>query len=214
MLLRGNGWPDEAAIRALIVESLQAGRPVITLGVAGPPEAELVTGYDENGAVLMGWSFFQEMPEFSAGLAFEPTGEFRARDWYSGMKGLITLGDKAQACRALALLRGGPGDGKGPPQREGPLLHGAPHHAWAHGGRRALGRNGQGVGEQHAIRIVVNLHQIRACLVRRDDGRECPIDVRGLTRGDQRTRRAIDIHTKGPTKGRIHGPIVHCHSQI
>ncbi|MFO7698858.1 MAG: hypothetical protein R6X16_17125 [Anaerolineae bacterium] len=106
VLLRGNDWPDEAAIRVLIVESLQAGRPVITLGVAGPPEAGLLTGYDAGGDVLMGSSFFQEMPEFSAGLTFEPTGEFRSRDWYARMEGLITLGDKAEPMPRAEQVRG------------------------------------------------------------------------------------------------------------
>ncbi len=103
--LRGAAWPAEAALRDAIKSSLRAGRPAIALGVAGPPEAGLITGYDDDGDVLMGWSFFQDMPEFSAGLAFEPTGEFRARDWYAGMEGLITLGEPAQAPPLEELVR-------------------------------------------------------------------------------------------------------------
>ncbi|MHB1318944.1 MAG: hypothetical protein ACYCYF_10040, partial [Anaerolineae bacterium] len=105
VFLRGTNWPDEDTIRRTIRESLAAGRPVIALGVAGPPEAGLVTGYDEGGNVLMGWSFFQGMPEFSQELTFEPTGEYRVRDWYAAMEGLITLGKKTDAPARPDLVR-------------------------------------------------------------------------------------------------------------
>jgi hypothetical protein len=94
VLIRGHLWPDEETIKARILASLSAGVPAVALGVAGPPEAGLVTGFDEGGAVLMGWSFFQGMPEFRASLSFEPTGEYRVRDWYAGMEGLIMLDEK------------------------------------------------------------------------------------------------------------------------
>jgi len=64
-----------------IVASLQQGRPVLGFGPIGPPESALITGYDEGGDVLIGWSFFQHFPEFNAGVEFEPTGEFRVRNW-------------------------------------------------------------------------------------------------------------------------------------
>lgn len=105
VLLRGGTWPNEDTVRDMIKASLQAGRPAIALGVAGPPEAGLVTGYDDGGDVLMGWSFFQDMLEFSAVLAFEPTGEFRARDWYAGMEGLITLGEPGTPAPREGLAR-------------------------------------------------------------------------------------------------------------
>ena len=105
VLMRGQNWPDEAPLRHTIKESLWAGRPVIALGVAGPPEAEVVTGYDEGGDVLMGWSFFQMMPEFGASLTFEPSGEFRARDWYDRMEGVVLPGERCVALPREQLIR-------------------------------------------------------------------------------------------------------------
>lgn len=74
----------QTACRASICASIDHGLPVIAVGpIIGPPEPLLITGYDDDGDVLIGWSFFQRMPEFSHGLHFAPTGEFRKRDWYA-----------------------------------------------------------------------------------------------------------------------------------
>ena len=43
-----------------IIESIDGGHPVIGFGVVGPPEACIITGYDDGGEVLIGWSLFQE----------------------------------------------------------------------------------------------------------------------------------------------------------
>lgn len=95
VLLKAQGWQEEARYRDKIVASLRdRGRPVLALGVVGPPECCLVTGYDEGGDLLIGWSFFQDMPEFSPNSGVEPTGEFRQRDWFSQTEGLILIGDK------------------------------------------------------------------------------------------------------------------------
>lgn len=82
--------------RAAIEDSIAAGRPVVAFGPIGPPEAGLVTGYDEGGDVLIGWSFFQGFPEFNRGVGFEPTGEFRVRGWRDYPPGFsfITVGDR------------------------------------------------------------------------------------------------------------------------
>lgn len=42
------------------------------------PQPALITSYDEGGGVLIGWSFFQDFPDFNAGLEFEPSGQFAA----------------------------------------------------------------------------------------------------------------------------------------
>lgn len=74
---------DEAAMRERIVASIRDhGRPVMALGVVGPPECGLVAGYDEGGDVLIGWSFFQGHLEFSGNnpdVSFEPSGYYRKR---------------------------------------------------------------------------------------------------------------------------------------
>ncbi len=85
---------DRAYLRTEIVTSLQRAHPVIGFGVVGPPEACLITGFDEQGEVLTGWSFFQQMPEFSAGLSFEPNGYFRQRNWYENTAGLLLIEEK------------------------------------------------------------------------------------------------------------------------
>ena len=78
----------EAMIQA-IKASLAQGRPAISFGIVGPPEAGLVTGYAEDGAVVYGWSYFQEPSEHY----------YEKRDWFetmdkNGDKGLIIVGDK------------------------------------------------------------------------------------------------------------------------
>jgi hypothetical protein len=99
---------DSSMHRESIRESIDKGRPVIAFGPIGPPEAGLVTGYDEGGDVLLGWSFFQGMPEFNRGVEFEPTGEFRARDWLAYAPGFsfITVGEKKERPPITETLRG------------------------------------------------------------------------------------------------------------
>jgi len=50
---------DEAVFRRKIIESIDQGKPLIALGVVGPPEACIITGYDENGDGLRGFGVFQ-----------------------------------------------------------------------------------------------------------------------------------------------------------
>jgi len=89
---------NEAVLRGRIVESIQKGRPVLAFGPVGPPESAIITGYDEGGDVLIGWSFFQSLPEFNAGLEFEPSGEFRARGWSDYPPGfsIAVIGEKQE----------------------------------------------------------------------------------------------------------------------
>lgn len=49
----------EAMIKGF-VESINRNIPAISFGIHGPPEAGIVTGYDQEGAILYGWSYFQE----------------------------------------------------------------------------------------------------------------------------------------------------------
>jgi hypothetical protein len=81
MIGAGAGGADEVLLRRRIVESIRQARPVVAFGPIGPPEAALIIGYDEGGDVLIGWSFFQNVPAFNAGVDFESTGQFRKRDW-------------------------------------------------------------------------------------------------------------------------------------
>ena len=73
---------DRAAFLAAVQESLAAGQPLIAFGIVGPPEAGLVTGYDRGGDVVIGWSYFQGMPESGGRVALEPSGYYRKENWY------------------------------------------------------------------------------------------------------------------------------------
>ena len=85
---------NEPLFRQRILESLQKGRPVIGYGIIGPPEPCLITGFDEGGEVLIGWNFFQQLHDFNVGVEFEPTGQFRKRDWYKDTSCLLFVGEK------------------------------------------------------------------------------------------------------------------------
>lgn len=61
---------------------LESGIPVLALGVIGPPEACIVTGYQEEGQVLLGWNLFQEYPELGGIVATDDSGYFVTRDWW------------------------------------------------------------------------------------------------------------------------------------
>lgn len=65
-----------------ICGEIDAGNPVIALGIIGPPEACVITGYREGGRVLTGWNVFQEYPEHRARVRFEKNGYFITGDWW------------------------------------------------------------------------------------------------------------------------------------
>ena len=85
---------DEALYRRRIMESIGQGRPVIALGVVARPGVGIVTGYDEGGDVLIGWSFFQDDPAQGGGAESEPSGYYRKRNWFADTQGIILIGDK------------------------------------------------------------------------------------------------------------------------
>jgi hypothetical protein len=90
----------EDTMRKEIVESIQGGVPVLAFGPIGPPESALVCGYDDGGDVLVGWSFFQGMPPFNAGVELDANGMFRASDWFSyppGFSIMLVGGKKDRA---------------------------------------------------------------------------------------------------------------------
>lgn len=92
----GYEWTTVPAEKDAMIEAVMAsiarGRPAISFGIIGPPEAGVVAGYEERGQVLHGYSYFQE----------RGNGYYHKRDWYETMdrnagKGLIVIGDKARA---------------------------------------------------------------------------------------------------------------------
>jgi len=91
ILHRKDHGMNESVMRQRIIQSLRDARPVLGFGIVGPPECCLITGLDQGGEVLMGWSFFQDSPDFSAGLDFEPCGYFRKRGWYAHTHALVPI---------------------------------------------------------------------------------------------------------------------------
>lgn len=71
----------EQAIRSGVISEIDAGRPCLIHGVIGPPETTIITGYDEGGDVLIGWSFFQYDAGNQPDIESEPCGYFRRRNW-------------------------------------------------------------------------------------------------------------------------------------
>lgn len=86
---------DEMYLKGRLRESIaQRGTPVLVFGVAGPVECALVTGYDQDGQTLIGWSFYQEDPSIKPLLQFEPNGYFRHSSPYHDITGAIILGER------------------------------------------------------------------------------------------------------------------------
>ncbi len=95
------GRDNRAEFADQVRASIQRGVPVLGYGVVGPPEPSIITGYDEGGDVVIGWSFFQEIPPFSEGLRYEPAtndgkGCFRKRDWFDATERLLIIGEKRE----------------------------------------------------------------------------------------------------------------------
>lgn len=96
MVYKDPGRDNESFFRQSIIKSIQNGLPVIAFGVVGPPEPVILTGYDDDGNILVGWSFFQADPGFNAGVEFEPAGYFRKTAWFQDTEALILLGEKCE----------------------------------------------------------------------------------------------------------------------
>ncbi|KUO77312.1 MAG: hypothetical protein APF77_19420 [Clostridia bacterium BRH_c25] len=73
---------EKASFTELVKKEIDCGRPLIGFGIIGPPEACIIAGYKEAGETLTGWNFFQDMPEFSAGVGKEPCGYYNRKGWY------------------------------------------------------------------------------------------------------------------------------------
>lgn len=65
-----------------IKEKIDNGIPVIALGIIGPPEAGIITGYRDDGNTLLGWNLFQEYPEFAGNISFDESGYYVTDKWW------------------------------------------------------------------------------------------------------------------------------------
>lgn len=85
---------NQAEMFRLIQQEINAGRPLIGLGVVGPPEACIITGYQDNGNELLGWSLFQESLEFGGDVACDESGYFVAGNWFMHTDSIIAIGEQ------------------------------------------------------------------------------------------------------------------------
>ena len=97
LVAKVEGAEGERDYRRRIVASIKRGLPVLAAGVVGPPSCTIVTGYDEDGDVLTGWSHFQAMIGHNPANEFEESGYFRKRGWFPDAGNLIVIGEKVGA---------------------------------------------------------------------------------------------------------------------
>jgi hypothetical protein len=83
---------DQATLRRRVVESIaDRGWPVIMTEVPTPEHVFLVTGYDQGGEVLIGWSV--EGGD-DRGIGFEPEKRLEIAEWFPKISGVVLLTGK------------------------------------------------------------------------------------------------------------------------
>lgn len=76
---------------AFIKAQLDEGRPCVALGIVGPPEACIPAGYREGGQTLLGWNFFQDIPEFRGNASVDESGYFVTSEWWENPETLAVM---------------------------------------------------------------------------------------------------------------------------
>lgn len=78
-----------------IKTQVDRGLPCMALGIIGPPEACIITGYRDYGKVLLGWNFFQDGSEFAAEVKIDESGYFITNKWWEngGTVAVISMGE-------------------------------------------------------------------------------------------------------------------------
>lgn len=94
LLTRENSTKEE--FKAFIVKEIDAGRPVIALGIIGPPEACIVAGYENSGDTLLGWNCFQDHKEMASDVSYHDCGYYRTSSWWENPDtvALVSIGNK------------------------------------------------------------------------------------------------------------------------
>ena len=90
-----------------IIDNINNGNPVIALGLVGPPEACIITGYEKQGEHLLGWSYFQDCPEFSTNIKIDKSGYFISSNWWDNPStmAVFTLGEYAEEMSLRDILQ-------------------------------------------------------------------------------------------------------------
>lgn len=82
---------DQKTAVSDIVRSINLGRPVIAMGIIGPPECCVVSGYENSGESLVGWNYFQ------GDEGQDPEKPFIKKDWFENLWGYLLLNEKVKA---------------------------------------------------------------------------------------------------------------------
>ncbi len=81
----------KAADTARIMASIDRGVPVLAYPVVGPSDCCIVTGYDDRGEMLLGWSTYQNIP-VDHDVPHDETGYFRKPGWHDNLQGYVLIG--------------------------------------------------------------------------------------------------------------------------
>jgi AraC-like DNA-binding protein len=99
-IMRREAATTKADFAAFIRAEIDEGRPVIALGILGPPEACVIAGYRDGGDTLLGWNFFQDFPEFGGGGVKDESGYFVTDAWWDNPS-TVTLMSIGEECAEL-----------------------------------------------------------------------------------------------------------------
>ena len=89
--------------RTRIVASVSDGMPVVAFGVVGPSDAVVITGVDDDGDTLLGWSTFQDIRD-DHDFPHDPTGYFRKPEWHQNLRGYLLFERVAQPVDSKAII--------------------------------------------------------------------------------------------------------------
>lgn len=82
---------DKQGFIDFIKQEIDNGRPVIAFGIIGPPEACIITGYEDSGNKLLGWNFFQSRLEYADNISFHDCGYFICDNWWENKETIMLM---------------------------------------------------------------------------------------------------------------------------
>ncbi|HBN84693.1 MAG TPA: RNA polymerase subunit sigma-24 [Clostridiales bacterium] len=89
---------EKSEFISFVKTKIDSGYPCIALGIIGPPEACIITGYRDEGNTLLGWNFFQDNPEFAGKIEIDESGYYITNKWWENpeTKAVMSLGEITQ----------------------------------------------------------------------------------------------------------------------
>jgi len=94
----------------IIKSEINQGKPVIALGIIGPPEAGVICGYQDDGETLLGWNVFQEQKDMVGEVVLHDNGYYTTKTWWDNPStfAIITIGkNKNDKTSNLEILKNG-----------------------------------------------------------------------------------------------------------